>query len=82
MALIKTTTVDKIEIIESGVLQVRSAVKIFDGETLVSQSFSRHVLAPGDNLSNQDERVIAVADAVWTPDVIAAYEAQRQETLN
>jgi len=43
----------------------------------LSSSYHRHVVAPGDDLSGQDERVSAVATATWTPAVISAYEAMR-----
>jgi hypothetical protein len=35
-----------------------------DGEVL-SSSYHRHVLQPGDDLSNEDPKVVAVATAAW-----------------
>jgi hypothetical protein len=60
MALTKETVVDKIEVLESNAIQVRSAVTrvLEDGEVL-SSSYHRHVLQPGDDLSNEDPKVVA-----------------------
>ncbi|MFN9114344.1 MAG: hypothetical protein ACK5XN_30140 [Bacteroidota bacterium] len=65
MALTKETVVDKIEVLESGSIQVRSAVRIMEDGTMLSQSYHRHVLQPGDDLTDQDPKVAAVAEAAW-----------------
>jgi hypothetical protein len=75
MALTKETVVDKIEVLEMGQLQVRTATRIMENGTQLSQSFHRSVLAPADDLSNEDAKVVAIANATWTADVISAYEA-------
>jgi hypothetical protein len=41
----------------------------------VTRTFHRHVLAPGDSIVNEDPKVQAIANAVWTEEVIAAYQA-------
>jgi hypothetical protein len=41
----------------------------------VSRTFYRHVLSPGDSIVNEDPKVQAIANAVWTEEVIAAYQA-------
>jgi hypothetical protein len=74
MALEKVVTVDKIEVLEMGQIQVRTATRVLEDGAVLSSSFHRHVLSPGDDLSEQDPRVVTVAQ-VWTPEVIAAYEA-------
>jgi hypothetical protein len=65
VALTKETVVDKIEVLESGSIQVRSAVRIMEDGTMLSQSYHRHVLQPGDDLTDQDPKVAAVAEAAW-----------------
>lgn len=73
MALTEETVVDKIETLESGCVQVRTAARVLkDGEVLAT-SYHRHVVAPGDDYSNEDSRVAAICAAVHTPEVIAAY---------
>ena len=46
-----------------------------DGTTEISRSFHRHVVAPGDDVSGEAESVQATANALWTDEVIAAWEA-------
>jgi predicted component of type VI protein secretion system len=75
MALTKETVVDKIEVLEMGQVQVRTATRVLEDGTVLSSSFHRHVLAPGDDLTDQDPKVVAIASAVHTPEVISAYEA-------
>ena len=74
MALTKETVVDKIEVLELGQVQVRTATRVLEDGVALSSSFHRHVLAPGDDLSEQDARVSAIATATWTPEVVTAYE--------
>ena len=65
MALTKETVVDKIEVLESGAIQVRSAIRITEDGEMLSQSYHRHVLQPGDDLTDQDPKVVAIANAAW-----------------
>ena len=74
MALTETNIVDKIEVVENGSLQVRTANVIKRDGNEISRSFHRHILSPGSDLSNEEERVTAVANATWTPAVVAADE--------
>jgi hypothetical protein len=75
MALTKTTVTDKIETLENGTIQVRTATRIDEDGTTLSSSFHRHVLTPGQDLTDQDPKVVAIAAAVWTTEVVSAYEA-------
>ena len=47
-----------------------------DGKEL-SRSNHRKVLAPGDDVSGEDAKVQAVANAVWTDEVVAAFVASQ-----
>ena len=73
MALTKETVVDKIEVLENGTLQVRTATRVLEDGEVLSSSFHRHVLAPGEDTSNEDAKVVAIATATWTADVVTAY---------
>jgi len=75
MALIEKQKVDLIEVIENGTLQVRTANIIEKDGTEIARTFHRHVLSPGDSIVNEDPKVQAIANAVWTEEVIAAYQA-------
>lgn len=46
MALTKETVVDKIEVLEAGHIQVRTATRVLEDGVQLSQAYSRHVLAP------------------------------------
>ncbi len=83
MTIIKENIVDKIEVLEMGQVQVRTATVIKEDGTELSRSFHRHVLQPrtksgdtwGDtDISGEDARVQAIANATWTSDVKSAYE--------
>jgi hypothetical protein len=65
MALTKEIVVDKIEVLESGTIQVRSAIRILEDGEILSQSYHRHALQPGDDLSAEDPKVVAIANAAW-----------------
>jgi hypothetical protein len=75
MALEKQTIVDLIETLENGCVQVRTATRILDDGVAVSSSFHRHVVAPGDDYSQEDDRVKAICSAIQTPEVVAQYQA-------
>lgn len=81
MALTEESFADKIEIVNNHV-QVRVATVIKrDGEE-ISRSFHRHVVAPGDDYSAEDDKVKAVCAAVHTQDVIDAYKAHMEAQSN
>ena len=46
MALSKVTVVDKIEVLEKGQVQVRTATRVLEDGVELSSSFHRHVVAP------------------------------------
>jgi len=75
MALEKVISVDLIEVIENGCLQVRTKTAIKEDGVEISSKFHRHVVAPGDNYSAEDAKVQAICAAVHTADVIATYQA-------
>jgi hypothetical protein len=71
----KIEIVDRIEVVENGSLQVRTATRIMEDGKQISGSFRRHVVAPGDDYSTEDARVQAICAATHTAGVIAAYQA-------
>jgi hypothetical protein len=75
MALIEKQIVDLVELVQSNHIQVRTANIIEKDGKEIARTFHRHVLAPGHDLTNQDPKVQAIANAVWTEEVIAAYQA-------
>lgn len=81
MALEEKSVVDKIEVLLLGQIQVRRRDQILKDGTEIAATYHRHVLSPGDDLTNEDPRVVAIAEATWIPEVIAAYQASL-ESLN
>ena len=79
MALKEKSVVDKIEVLLNGCIQVRRRDQILKDGVEVASSFHRHVVVPGDDLSNEDPRVVAIATATWTDEVVAAYQAAQEE---
>ena len=69
------------EVLPSTVLQVRLSDQIVDGEAVKASTFRRYCLAPGSDLTGQPEQVVAIANAVWTPAAIAAYNANLKPTI-
>jgi hypothetical protein len=65
MALEKQTIVDKIEVIENGNVQVRTATRIVEDGNVISSSYHRHVLTQGDDISGEDLKVQAICNAIW-----------------
>ena len=75
MALKKVISVDLIEVVENGNVQVRTKTAIMEDNKQISSTFHRHVVAPGDDYSAEDAKVQAICAAVHTAEVIAAYQA-------
>ena len=75
MALNKNTVVDRIEVLEDGQIQVRTATIIDEDGTELSRSLHRHVLVPGDDTSGEVQRVQDIATATWTAQVVSDWEA-------
>ena len=76
MALTERTVEDKIEIVgDYKHIQVRTATVIERDGVEISRSFHRHIVAPGDDVSGESTEVQAIANAVHTAEVIAAYQA-------
>jgi hypothetical protein len=76
MSLIKTTTVDQITVTENGTVLYREATRIMEDGVQLSQTYHRTSLTPGQDLAGQPANVVAICNAAWTSEVIAAYQAQ------
>jgi hypothetical protein len=73
MALTEKTIIDKIELVENNSIQVRTATIIEKDGVEIAKTYHRHVVNPADDISNEDKRVQAIANTIWTKEVIAAY---------
>lgn len=75
MALEKIVVVDRIEVLENGCVQVRTKTAIVEDGKQISGTYHRHVVAPGDDYSAEDDRVQAICAATHTPEVIETFKA-------
>tara|TARA_R110000772_G_scaffold201135_1_gene311504 strand:- start:47 stop:310 length:264 start_codon:yes stop_codon:yes gene_type:complete len=75
MALVKKTQLDKTEIVgEFKHVQCRHATWVEEDSVMVgSKTYHRHVIAPGDDVSNEPAETQAIVAAVHTPAVVTAY---------
>ena len=71
----KVISVDLIEVVETGCVQVRTKTAIMEDGKQISGTFHRHVVAPSDDYSGEDARVKAICAATHTAAVVAAYKA-------
>ena len=65
MSLVKEVVIDKIEVLESGSIQVRQATRVLEDGEVLSTSYHRHVLERDADLTNEDPKVVAIANAAW-----------------
>jgi hypothetical protein len=78
MALSKETAVDQITVTENGIVLYREATRIMEDGTQLSQTYHRTSLAPDSSLDGVPPKVEVICNAVWTPEVIAAYKAEQE----
>jgi hypothetical protein len=75
MALEKVIFVDLIEVVANGTVQVRTKTSVMEDGKEISSSFHRHIVAPADDYSSEDDRVKAICASTHTESVVAAYLA-------
>ena len=79
MALTERTEIDRIEVVDMGIIQVRQCTTIERDGQFVSNSFHRWVLKPDQDISGQEKKVQDICNAAWTPEVRQAYETFKAE---
>jgi hypothetical protein len=68
------TIADRIEVLENGVIQVRTRSDVFRDNVVIASSFTRKVIVPGDDFSQEDEKVKGICSSVHTSEVVEAYK--------
>jgi hypothetical protein len=81
MSITKETVVDQITVCENGIVLYREATRIIEDGKVLTQTYHRSSLTPGQDLAGQPANVVAIAQVAWTPEVIAAYQAQQAAAL-
>ena len=80
----KEKVIDQITVTENGIILYREATRIIEDGKVLTQTYHRSSLTPGQDLTDQPEKVVAICNTAWTPEVVAAYEAAQlaaQQTL-
>jgi DNA-binding transcriptional LysR family regulator len=76
MSLTKTTSIDQITVTENGIVLYREATRIMEDGNELSKTYHRTSLTPAQDLTGVPANVVAICNTAWTPEVIAAYQAQ------
>ena len=76
MSITKTTIVDQITVSENGSVFYREVTRILEDCNQISQTFNRSGLTPASDLTDVPANVVAIANTVWTTDVVTAYQEQ------
>jgi archaellum component FlaF (FlaF/FlaG flagellin family) len=74
--LTKQVKIDQITVTENGVVLYREATSILEDGVELSKTYHRSSLIPGQDISAVPANVQAICNAAWTPEVVAAYQAQ------
>lgn len=75
----KIQFVDKIEVIENGIVQVRTRTAIMEDGMELSKTYHRHCVVPGQDFSGEDKMVQDICAVIHTTEKIAAYAAQMEK---
>jgi hypothetical protein len=75
MAITKETSVDQITVTENGIVIYRNATRIMEDGNELTKSYHRSSLIPAQDLTGVPTNVVAICNAAWTAEVIAAYQA-------
>ena len=73
---IETKVIDQITVVADGTVFYREATRILKDGEQIAQTYHRTSLTPAQDLTGQPANVVAICNAAWTDEVIAAYQAQ------
>jgi hypothetical protein len=74
----KQVSIDQITIQENGIILYREATRIIEDGKELTKTYHRSSLTPGQDITNQPQKVKDICNTVWTEEVIAAYQAQQE----
>jgi hypothetical protein len=69
----------KEEILPNQTIQIRTTTVVEEDGVELARNHHRHVVRPGDDVTGEVQEVQDIANALWTADVIAAYQASVAE---
>jgi len=76
MAITKEKVIDQITVTENGIVLYREATRIMEDGEQLSQTYHRTSLTPAQDLTGQPANVVAICNVAWTPEIVAAYQAE------
>ena len=76
MAITKEKVIDQITVTENGIVLYREVTRIMEDGNELSKTYRRTTLLPGQDLGDTPANVAAICNVAWTPEVVAAYQAQ------
>lgn len=79
MAFTEKTEVSQRMVLADGQIQIRTDKVIERNGVEISRTYHRHVLAPGDSITDQDPAVQRIAMAEHTPATVAAYKLAQKK---
>jgi len=83
MAITKTYTIDKIEVVGTYKhIQVKQLLVISENGQEISRTAHRYCLLPDMDISNQPQEVQNICNTAWTQEVKDAWIAFKQEQEN
>ena len=65
----------KEEILPDQTIQVRTTTVVEEDGVELARNHHRHIVHPGDDVSGEVQEVQDIAAALWTAEVISAYQA-------
>jgi len=77
MTIEKIKVIDQITVDENGYVMIREATRLIENGAVLSQTFHRSSLYPGQDVSDQPEKVKGICQSVWTPEIIQAHLANQ-----
>ena len=81
MSLTKTQTIDQITADEHGNIMYRETTRIMEDGVELSKTYHRSSLVPGSDLTGIPASVALIAQATWTPEVIAPFTVQVTQAI-
>ena len=70
----------KEEILPNQVIQIRTTTVVEEDGVELARNHHRHVVVPGQDVSGEIQEVQDIAAALWTDEVISAYQASLSST--
>ena len=75
----KETAIDQITVTENGIILYREVTRIMEDGTELTKTYHRSSLTPGQDLTDVPEKVAAICNTAWMPEVIAAYKTAMEK---